>query len=98
MFGSEGTFRENFAYLQTFIIDDMVRAYGEQRNLPESSMNQMAKTLIYDIALSGNRFKNFHEFMKFGLEYNGHKQELARQRKIAMERNIGRHAALLAQQ
>ena len=98
MFGKEGTFRENFAYLQTFIIDDMVRAYGEQRSMTESEMRLMANTLTYSIALSPNRFGNFNRFMKFALEYNGHKQELARQRKESMEHNIGRAIGKIANQ
>ncbi len=98
MFGSEGKFRENFAYLQTFIIDDMVRAYGEQQKLTESQMKMVANTVTYDIVLGPNKFGNFHNFMKFALEYNRHKQELALQRKIAMERNIGKYLTSLAQE
>lgn len=98
MFGKEGTFRENFVYLQTFIIDNMVRAYGEQRKMPESQMKAMADTLTYAVTLSPNKFGNFHSFMQFALEYNGHKQELARQRKISMERNIGKYLTNLANQ
>lgn len=92
MFGKEKTFRENFVYLQTFIIDDIVRAYGERNRLPETSMEFMSKTLTYAISLSPNKFHNFNTFMKFALEYNGHKQELARERKNEMIRNIGTHA------
>jgi hypothetical protein len=96
MFGKEGTFRERFAYLQTYIIDDMVRAYGEQRRLPESSMKRMADTLTYAITLSPHRFGNFNAFMNFALEYNAHKQELTRQRKVSIERNIGAYATKIA--
>jgi hypothetical protein len=97
-FGSEVRFREKFEYLRTFVIADMVRAYGEQRKLDESQMRKVSDTITYATVFSPNKFGNFYQLMRFAHEYNGHKQELARQRKEAMERNIGRFTTQIVQQ
>jgi hypothetical protein len=90
MFGKEGTARERFAYLQTYIIGDMVRAYGTQRGLTSADMRMVDKAITMNIFYHHNKADNFHDLVQFLREYNGHKLELAGQRVDSMERNIGR--------
>ena len=89
MFGDEGALREKFAYLRTFIIGDMIRAYGTQRKLTESQMKTMERALTVSIFYHPNKVDNFHNLVKFLREYNGHKLLLAQQRIDSMKRNIG---------
>jgi hypothetical protein len=90
MFGGEANMRERFAYLQAFIIGDMIRAYGAQRNLVGSEMTQIDKAITVSILFNPEKTGNFHGLMKLLREYNGHKTLLADQRIESMRRNIGR--------
>jgi hypothetical protein len=90
MFGDEKNMRERFAYLQTFIIGDMVKAYANQHGLDAQRARMVDKAITVSILYHPNKVENFHELIGFLREYNLHRQELAAQRIESMTRNIGR--------
>lgn len=89
MFGKEGSLRQKVAYLQTFIIGDMIRAYGTQRGLSEADMKMVDKAITVSLFFHPDRVANFNSLVRFLREYNGHKVLLTTQRIESMRRNIG---------
>jgi hypothetical protein len=81
--------RAQYAYLESVIITDMVRAYGAQNQLPGSSMKMVEKTIRWNNYFHPDKFSNFHELAKLLREYNGHKLELVSQRVTALQKSIG---------
>jgi hypothetical protein len=90
MFGPEVAVREKLAYLQTFIIGDMIRAYGSQRQLSAHDMKMLDKAITVRLFFGPDRLDKFHDLAVFLGSYNEHKYEATKQRREAMERNIAR--------
>jgi hypothetical protein len=90
--GDEGKMRSAIATLRTQIFGDIVRAYGRQRNLSESTTNQVDRTITTAIYLDrvGNRhITNFSNLVRFAKTYNLQKMEVVNQRIEAIERALG---------
>lgn len=92
LFGSEGNMRNRLSYLQTFILDPMLQAYGEQRQLNAEQRKQVAKAVRYSLFVHPDKISHFHSMMNFLIEYNGHKMELVTQRIRSVEHNLGKVA------
>lgn len=88
--GNEGDLRARLVYLQTSIIANMIRAYGNQRRLSGAEMRTADRAVTVGLFMHPEKFTRFHDLVVFLRTYNKHKIEVVGQRIESMERNLGR--------
>lgn len=92
-FGSEGQMRIALAYLQTYVMGDMLTVLGEQRRWSPGQASRAQRAIEKNIILEreGNHhLRNFGDYLKLWDEWNGHKLAITLGREYTAKQMIKR--------
>lgn len=93
-FGSEGTMREQLAYLRTYVFGGMITTIGNQRDWNSTQQIRAQKAINARLFLdrSNNRhIENFKGMLDLAAEWNSYKQAIIATRQWQVQKYIKQH-------